>query len=30
LSGSWPAGTVEQVPLVPANAHDMQVAAQVV
>ena len=24
FSGSWPAGTVEQVPPVPVSAHDMQ------
>ena len=30
LSGSWPAGTVEQVPPVPVSAHDMQVPAQAV
>src|SRR5215831_6338717 len=30
LSGSWPAGTVEQVPPVPDSAHDMQVPRQVV
>jgi hypothetical protein len=29
-SGSWPAGTLEQVPGVPARAHDWQVPVQVV
>jgi hypothetical protein len=29
-SGSCPAGTVEQVPLVPVSAQDMQVAVQAV
>jgi hypothetical protein len=29
-SGSWPAGTLEQVPGVPASAHDWQVPVQVV
>jgi hypothetical protein len=29
-SGSWPAGTVLQVPAVPDSAHDRQVPAQVV
>jgi hypothetical protein len=29
-SGSWPAGTVEQVPPVPVSAHDMQVPVHAV
>jgi hypothetical protein len=30
FSGSWPAGTVEQVPPVPVSAHDMQFPVQAV
>lgn len=30
LSGSWPEGTVEQVPPVPVSAHDMQFPVQAV
>jgi hypothetical protein len=30
FSGSWPAGTVEQVPPVPVSAHDMQLPAHAV
>jgi len=30
LSGSWPAGTVEQVPPVPDSAQDMQLPRQAV
>jgi hypothetical protein len=30
FNGSWPAGTVEQVPPVPVRAHDRQVPVQAV
>ena len=30
FSGSWPAGTVEQVPPVPVRARDMQLSAHAV